>query len=114
RQRILATDNLKARPDGEERRVMRQVATFDLCNGASVQLEALPDDDYLAGARGEESRLLITGVDGREWRIRGKGAGRWPTAEAIIADLLDIHAQFSANVELPSRHATAGYLRRDT
>jgi homoserine dehydrogenase len=73
--------------------IVRQVATFDLATGASVKLEALPAGDYLAGACGEENRLVISGSEGRESRVSGKGASRWPTAEAVIADLLDIHAQ---------------------
>lgn len=89
---------------GAEGRVVRQVATFDPANGASVQLEALLGDDYLAGARGEENRLLITGAGNREWRVRGKGAGRWPTAEAVIADLLDIHEQLAASRQATERH----------
>jgi homoserine dehydrogenase len=80
-------------------RIVRQVATFDPENGASVKLEALPVDDYLAGARGEENRLAISSADGQEWRIGGKGAGRWPTAEAVVADLIDIHAQVTAAVD---------------
>jgi homoserine dehydrogenase len=110
RQGMPLTGNPPLGMDGAEGRVVRQVATFDPANGASVQLVALPADDYLAGARGEENRLLITGADGREWRVRGKGAGRWPTAEAVIADLLDIHTQLvsiAVAAALPSRHATA-------
>jgi homoserine dehydrogenase len=93
---------------GSEGSIVRQVATFDLATGATVQLEALPADDYLAGARGAENRLVISGVDGREWHVSGKGAGRWPTAEAVLADLLDIHAQIVASAtSLPRRRSTA-------
>jgi homoserine dehydrogenase len=70
--------------------VVRQVASFDPAQGACVKLESLAPDDYLAGAGGEENRLIISGAKGREWRVRGKGAGRWPTAEAVIADALDL------------------------
>lgn len=68
----------------------RLVATFEASGRASVQLEALAADDYLAGARREENRLVITGADGREWKVSGKGAGRWPTAEAVVADMIEI------------------------
>lgn len=71
-------------------KVLRQVAAFDPHRGACVTFEALSRVDYLAGAQGEENRLAVTFADGREWRVKGKGAGRWPTAEAVIADILDV------------------------
>jgi homoserine dehydrogenase len=83
--------------------VLRQVATFDPSQGAGVKLERLPADDYLAGACGEQNRLIVSGANGREWRVSGKGAGRWPTAEAVLADLLDIHAWLSSRAARASR-----------
>lgn len=77
--------------------VLRQIASFDPGQGGSVKLERLPAADYLAGARGEENRLVISGSQGRKWRVSGKGAGRWPTAEAVLADALDIHAWLAEN-----------------
>ena len=72
--------------------VMRLVATIEPEGRASVQPESLPVDDFLAGTQKEENRLIINGAGGRTWQVSGKGAGRWPTAEAVIADMLDIHA----------------------
>jgi homoserine dehydrogenase len=72
--------------------VLRQVATFDPSTGGAIRLERLPAADYLTGACGEQNRLIISGAEGREWRVNGKGAGRWPTAEAVLADLLELHA----------------------
>jgi homoserine dehydrogenase len=95
-------------------KIVRQVATFDPEKGASVKLEALPVDDYLAGARGEENRLAVSGADGREWRISGKGAGRWPTAEAVIADLIDIHAQVTAALDGCASHLVRYSVYRST
>ena len=69
--------------------VVRQVATFLPGQGGLVRLEKLPADDFLAGTDGEENRLLISLAGGRELRVTGKGAGRWPTAESVLADLLD-------------------------
>ena len=65
-----------------------------------VAPELLPVDDFLAGARGEENRLIINGAGGHTWQVSGKGAGRWPTAEAIIADMLDIYASTVATKEI--------------
>lgn len=57
----------------------------------SVKLVALPQDSFLAGARGPENRFKLSFADGSERRVSGLGAGRWPTAEAMFADLLDLH-----------------------
>ena len=92
--------------------VLRQVATFDPVHGASVKLESLAPDDYLAGASGEENRLIIGGARGREWRVHGKGAGRWPTAEAVIADVLDIRAWLEASASQRSRPSSSVSPRR--
>ena len=70
---------------------LRQVAVLDADGRASVAPEALPASDFLAGAHGEECRLELIAEDGQVERVRGKGAGRWPTAEAVVADLLDLH-----------------------
>jgi homoserine dehydrogenase len=39
--------------------------------------------------RGEWNLLRIELEDGAEVVARGKGAGRWPTAEAVFADIMD-------------------------
>ncbi len=82
----------QARENGD---VIRQVSTISRRqNGrlrAAVRLEALPADDFLALAKGERNRLEFTDESGAVHGLQGKGAGRWPTAEAVFADLLDIH-----------------------
>ncbi len=60
---------------------------------ARVRPETLPADHPLAGAVGEENRVLIAYEDGQTELICGKGAGRWPTAAAVVADVIDIHFQ---------------------
>ncbi len=75
---------------------LRQVAVLDADGRASVAPEALPADDFLAGAHSEECRLELIAEDGRVDRVRGNGAGRWPTAEAVVADLIDLHSAVSA------------------
>jgi homoserine dehydrogenase len=70
---------------------------------ASVSLKTIAADHYLAGAKGEQNRLVIEGQSGQNLSLRGKGAGRWPTAEAVMADLLDIHrlrGQFEETVSV--------------
>jgi homoserine dehydrogenase len=56
---------------------------------AEVRLESLHRLHPLAQTRDEENRFLITDVDGDVHDVFGKGAGRWPTATAVFADVLD-------------------------
>lgn len=75
-----------------------------------VRLVALPDDDFLAGAAAEENRLRLILADGREARAAGKGAGRWPTVEAVMADLYDLRRDgraASVSRTAPRSRATA-------
>lgn len=57
---------------------------------ARVRAEALDAGDSLARTRDEWNRLRITLDDGTVHEVGGKGAGRWPTAEAAFADALDL------------------------
>lgn len=60
---------------------------------AKLELKDLPADDFIAQAEGEEAHATFTFESGETYRIRGKGAGRWPTTEAVMADLFDISAK---------------------
>ncbi len=103
---------LELSPDDAEKDSLRKVTLADIQNAAaegkrirqvghismeggqthySVKLDPLPTDAFLAGARGPENRFVLKLADGSEQRISGLGAGRWPTAEAMFADLLDLH-----------------------
>ena len=57
---------------------------------SALQLKDLPQDNFLAQADGEEAHAVFDFEDGDQYRIRGKGAGRWPTTESVMADLFDI------------------------
>lgn len=57
---------------------------------ARVALEHDGLDPVFLGLRGERNALKVVGADGRVWRCRGRGAGRWPTAESVLADLSDV------------------------
>jgi homoserine dehydrogenase len=39
---------------------------------------------------------VITPEEGEPVVLRGKGAGRWPTTEALLGDLLEIHRHCTA------------------
>lgn len=57
---------------------------------ATVSPVELPLDHPLATVNGVENRLLIQSETGKYWDVSGSGAGRWPTAEAVVADLFDL------------------------
>ena len=57
---------------------------------ASVRPQWLAADDALRNCPGAWNALEIIDRDGRREIIRGCGAGRWPTTEAVLADLNDI------------------------
>jgi homoserine dehydrogenase len=73
--------------------VVRQVAELVLADGearASVLLRPLPDSDPLSRIRGVRNAIEFTLADGRKLTATAAGAGRWPTTEAVYADLLDV------------------------
>ena len=57
---------------------------------ASVRLRADADDALFQSLKGEGNALKVHGADGRVWRCRGRGAGRWATTESLMADLAEI------------------------
>jgi len=57
---------------------------------ASVEPVSLGSDHPLASVYGVDNRLLIEPEVGESCIVSGKGAGRWPTTEAVMADLLDL------------------------
>lgn len=73
--------------------VLKQVARCrHFGNGsleASVRVLPLPAAHPLAAARREENCFLLTDAAGTVHRVFGKGAGRWPTAIAVFADVMD-------------------------
>jgi len=61
---------------------------------AALVLKDVPLDEFIAQARGEAAHAVFYFNDGDVYKIRGKGAGRWPTAESVMADLFDISARY--------------------
>jgi homoserine dehydrogenase len=57
---------------------------------ATVAPERLPATHPLGGLRDEQNGVVFHLKGGPPVVLRGKGAGRWPTAEALVADLLDL------------------------
>lgn len=82
-----------AREAVERGEVLKQVGRCQLLADGSVEAEvrvvALPQSHPLAGARNEENCFLVTDSSGNMHEVFGKGAGRWPTATAVFADVMD-------------------------
>lgn len=76
-----------------EGKVLKQVGRCWLdANGnahASVEVVAVSADHALADVHNEENRFLVSDAGGKLHVVHGKGAGRWPTAAAVMADVLD-------------------------
>ncbi len=76
-----------------ENRTLRLVARawkISNCVFGQLQMETLDRHDPLAQGSPEWNRLLITRANGQEAIIQGRGGGRWPVTEALMADLLDV------------------------
>ncbi len=89
----------------------RQIATLDRRGGA-VRLVPVAGDHAFATLREEENAAQIEWADGASTFVRGAGAGRWPTAEAVMADLLALerrrHQASAMYTRRRSTNATAG------
>jgi homoserine dehydrogenase len=55
----------------------------------------LPFEHPLARLNGAQNGLIVEMEDGTQRIVFGTGAGRWPTTEAVMADLLAIRREFS-------------------
>lgn len=60
---------------------------------ASVQPLEVPLDHPFARARGADNALRIEHRSGEIADLTARGAGRWPTTEAVLADLYDLLAE---------------------
>ena len=61
---------------------------------SALELKDLSMNNFIAQAAGEEAHAIFYFDDGDSYKIRGKGAGRWPTTESVMADLFDISATY--------------------
>lgn len=74
----------------------RQVCRCERKGGrlvASVRLASTDLDPLFAGLKEEGNALKVVREDGSVVRCRGRGAGRWATAESLLADLSDLAAR---------------------
>ncbi len=73
---------------------VRQIATLE-CDRSNrvcgrVQYEHVDPSSEFAATQGPWNTAIIEWADGDTSVIRGKGAGRWPTAESVIGDVLEL------------------------
>lgn len=68
---------------------------------ARVELRALEPDNPLARLRNEENGFIVQ-LPHESLYVCGKGAGRWPTAEAVFADIVDIQRLVDASAATPA------------
>ena len=93
----------------------RLVGTAQI-SGGRVHLEVKPtlvDASHpFAQIKNEENCLLIdTGKPGAQHVWTGRGAGRWPTTAAVMADLFDLSRELRASKAVV--HPVASYGRKD-
>lgn len=103
-------ERLNAESLGDARKRGRTMRLVVSCRSCRAGLEAtvapieLPLDHPFARIRGAQNGLTVEMKNGAKRFVFGTGAGRWPTTEAVIADLLAIRREFSggesAGIEL--------------
>jgi homoserine dehydrogenase len=66
---------------------------------ASVRPQVVDAGHPFAQIRAEQNCLICETVDGRQFVLRGRGAGRWPTTNSVIADLLQLVRELNSKEE---------------
>ena len=84
----------RARLDGSVPRLVAQLRRTGGGWRGRVAPRVVNRDDPLASAREEDNVVVVRSAGGNQHVLRGKGAGRWPTTIAVVADLLDVHHQY--------------------
>jgi len=69
---------------------VRQIARAD-AESCDVSFQSVADDTLFADLPDEWNALRVICEDGTVFTCSGRGAGRWPTAESVWADLLDLN-----------------------
>jgi homoserine dehydrogenase len=70
---------------------------------ASVALTEVGATHPLASCRGADNTVVIRLRNGDEVALRGRGAGRWPTAESVLGDLLELRRARASRTGRESR-----------
>ena len=89
---------------GSERLVARAIL-IDGSLVASIAVEELRPTHPLLSAQGVWNQAVFTLQSGESVPVSGKGAGRFPTAEAVLADLFDAHRARAERLRAERPHA---------
>ena len=76
--------------DGESLRMIGRARQHDGIVTGEIRLEPVAAGDGFAAITEEWNRLAIKRTTGEEIAVTGRGAGRWPTTEAMMADLFEL------------------------
>ena len=86
-------------------KVYKQIARARRLAGGAVDaeivIEPVSHAHPFAGAKNEQNRALVTDGRGRVHAVYGKGAGRWPTAAAVFADMMDLQRAYARDDRQP-------------
>jgi homoserine dehydrogenase len=82
-----AKDTLRA---GSKLRMLARATLRDGRISGRIQLEQVHGADGFAGVINEWNRLTVTRANATDISVTGRGAGRWPTTEAVLADLFGL------------------------
>src|SRR5262249_38782730 len=102
REGILEVDPQKILELASSGKTLRLVAELtDTPSGlwARVQPQVVEEDHPFAQIRAEHNCLICETADGRQFILRGKGAGRWPTTTSVISDVLELVRELSGKEE---------------
>lgn len=88
---VSGSEALSARETGRSFRVVAECRADGGEVTASVAATSLDALDPLADIHGAENMILFETSDGRRHIVRGRGAGRYATAEAVLGDIFDIY-----------------------
>jgi homoserine dehydrogenase len=87
----------KFESDNRKNQPLRLIATAAKLHSGRVEayvgLERINEYHPLATAGGEWNACAITLASGESAVVTGRGAGRWPTTEAVMADLLELRRE---------------------
>jgi homoserine dehydrogenase len=92
-QGIEAINDQEVQTLAQQNQIVQLIATCSKTEkgiNAAVAPVVLPVSHPLAKVKNADNCLLIETITGETLHLYGKGAGRWPTTEAVIADLLEI------------------------
>jgi|SRR5579871_2090395 len=92
---------------------IRQVARVHLHAGdliATIRFETLERDHPLARLEREWNGLQITSASSPLRWVSGRGAGRWPTAEAVMADAFEVRRARGRSPQRPAHLPEAASL----